>query len=155
MRATIGKAALVCGIACLGFVVLRAFGARDRLGVSASLSPSRDKLFVTLSNGSHGDVRIVGNEGACGKGGCILPIGIDKLGESPTIRTGEERTFVFSTRGTFAENESCCSVLIHVDDGGRLRRFQVWIRGFRGHLATHINELSPESEAVSRSDVAG
>jgi len=150
---TLGKKVIVCAIAflCCGSVlVLSRLWILDRIVVNASVSPDGNRLLVSLVNRSGSDARIVGNEGACGEGGCIVPMTNGQLSELMAVGAGKERVFTFATRRV-PDKKLSCSILIHVDDGQRLRHFEIWVQDRPDGLGASVEErtLQPEGSMSS------
>lgn len=122
-----------------------------QLEVTAAAPSDSDKLLVTLANHSFRPARIIGNQGACGKGGCITPMSLTELSQLSPVVPGGEETFSFSTRRAPAEDLSC-SVLIRVDHGGRLREFTIRLQGRPGDLLASVEEQTvgakPQTESM-------
>jgi hypothetical protein len=142
----IGGLLLLSGVFGLGYCVWE-FARDNELKISAVAEEGTNGItaIVTLVNRSPREVRVLGNVGQCGEGGCILPLAGSDLSDLLPVESGKSVTLRLPTRQTPGK-EFRGTTLLYVDDGTRLRNVVVWIRREGGVLTAGVE---PEQDATA------
>jgi hypothetical protein len=142
----IGGLLLLSGVFGLGYCVWE-FARDNELKISAVAEEGTNGItaIVTLVNRSPREVRVLGNVGQCGEGGCILPLAGSDLSDLLPVESGKSVTLRLPTRQTPGK-EFRGTTLLYVDDGTRLRNVVVWIRREGGVLTAGVE---PDQDATA------